>query len=49
VERTLAAWLLAYKDRTGQDPPVDLAREVRAKVERIAQRRDRRLGERGWG
>ena len=48
VERTLAAWILAFKDRTGQDPPAETRRAVRARIERIARRRDNRLTAQGW-
>ena len=47
VEGTLARWYAHYLRTNGHEPPPDVTRLVRSKIERIASRRDRRLSLRG--
>jgi hypothetical protein len=42
VERTLARWYAHYVRAVGHEPPVELARKARLRIEAIAARRDAR-------
>ena len=43
VEGTLARWYQHYVRANGHEPPPEVTRRARARIERIAARRDARL------